>query len=88
MLERNGFPVRYYRNDDSEIEFLVETDDGVVPIEVKASTGRTRSLDVLLAEENIPYGYKLTDGNVGVAGKKITLPHYMVMFLRPASFRD
>lgn len=84
ILERNGFPVRYYRNDETEIEFLIETDDGVVPIEVKASTGRTRSLDALLSEESIPYGYKLTDGNVGVAGKKVTLPHYMVMFLRPA----
>jgi len=30
MLERNGFAVRYYRNDEREVEFIVETDDGVV----------------------------------------------------------
>ena len=85
MLERNGFPIRYYRNDDCEIEFVVETEDGVVPIEVKSSTGRTRSLDKIVADAAIPYGIKLTGGNVGVAGKRVTLPHYMAMFLRPAN---
>lgn len=32
----------------------------------------------------IPYRIKLTGGNVGVAGKRVTIPHYMAMFLRPA----
>ena len=81
VLERNGHAVRYYRNDDVEIEFVVETEDGVVPIEVKSTDGRSRSLDVLLESETIPYGIKLTGGNVGVSGKKVTLPHYMAMFL-------
>ena len=67
--------------DDVEIEFVVETEDGVVPIELKSTDGRSRSLDVLLESETIPYGIKLTGGNVGVSGKKVTLPHYMAMFL-------
>ena len=78
-----GFPVRYYRNDATEVEFIVETSDGVVPIEVKASNGSTVSLDRLLGSSDIPCGIKLTGGNVGVAGKKLTLPHYMAMFLEP-----
>ena len=53
----------------------------MVPIEVKASAGRSRSLDRLLASKSVPYGIKLTGGNVGVSRKKITLPHYMSMFL-------
>lgn len=81
MLERKGFPVRYYRNDAVEVEFVIETEDGVIPIEVKASDGATRSLDALLKGDSVPYGIKFTGGNVGVAGKKITLPHYMAMFL-------
>ena len=83
ILERNGFPIRYYRNGDREVEFLAETDDGVVPIEVKSQNGRSHSLDALLSDDAIPYGYKLVDGNLGVSGKKITLPHYMAMFLSP-----
>lgn len=85
VFERNGFPIRYYRNDDREIEFALETDDGVVPVEVKAENGRTQSLNRALLDESIEYGYKFTSGNVGVVGKKITLPHYMAMFLKPVS---
>ena len=44
----------------------------------------TLSLDKLLADPSIPFGYKLTGGNVGVVGKKVTMPHYMAMFLQPA----
>ena len=54
-----------------------------MPVEVKSSTGRTRSLDKIVADAAIPYGVKFTGGNVGVAGKRLTLPHYMAMFLRP-----
>lgn len=83
ILERNGFPIRYYKNDDKEVEFVIETEDGVVPVEVKATQGRSRSLDELLRCDDLSCGYKFTGGNVGRQGKKITLPHYMAMFLRP-----
>ena len=84
-LERNGFPLRYHSKDGGrlEMEFLIETAEGVVPVEVKAKTGATLSLDKLLADPSIPFGYNLTGGNVGVVGKKVTLPHYLAMFLRP-----
>lgn len=81
VLQRNGHKLRYYRVGENEVEFLVETSDGVVPVEVKAQTGRTLSLDKLLARPKIGFGYKLAGGNVGVRGKKVTLPHYMAMFI-------
>ena len=34
-----------------------------------------------LERPDVPYGYKFIDSNVGITGKKITLPHYMAMFL-------
>ena len=74
----------YFRKNESstfEIEFFIENEDGVVPVEVKAGKSRSRSLDNLLKRDDILYGYKLTDGNVGVAGKKITLPLYMAPFI-------
>ena len=84
VLQRTGFPLRYYRNDSEEVEFLIETDDGVVPVEVKATAGRSQSLDRLVSRPSVQFGIKLAGGNVGVTGKKITLPHYMAMFLSPA----
>lgn len=85
MLERNGFPLYYHSKDGRrlEMEFLIENEQGVIPVEVKAKTGQTLSLDKLLARPDVPFGYKFTGGNVGVSGKKVTLPHYMAMFLRP-----
>ena len=49
--------------------------------EVKAGNGSTISLNTLLAKDDIPYGYKLISGNVGVNDKKIVLPLYMAMFI-------
>ena len=60
---------------------MIERDGGIVPIEVKSSNGATISLNETLLNSNVPYGYKFIEGNVGVSGKKITLPHYMSMFL-------
>lgn len=83
MLERKGLQLYYFKNKDGsrEVEFVLERDGGIVPIEVKSSNGMTISLNEVLGKPQVPYGYKFVDGNVGVAGKKITLPHYMVMFL-------
>ena len=82
-LVRRGYALRYLqdRRIPMEVEFLLEKDGKVVPLEVKASNASTASLNRLLEREDIEFGYKFTGGNVGVAGKKITLPHYMMMFI-------
>lgn len=84
MLIKNGHDKLYFRRNEQatfEIEFLLETDDGVIPLEVKAGNSRSRSLDSMLKKDEFSYGYKLIGGNVGKAEKKITLPLYMGMFL-------
>ena len=83
ILVRKGLPLYYYKTEDGarEIEFLLERDGGLVPVEVKSSNGATVSLNEMLERKTVPYGYKFVDGNVGVCEKKITLPHYMAAFL-------
>lgn len=83
MLVKGGHQLYYYRpqNGELEIEFLLVKDAKVIPVEVKANRGSTVSLNKLLEEKTIQQGYKLTAGNIGVQGKKITLPMYMAMFL-------
>ena len=83
MLAANGVPLRYWMSEDAnrEIEFLAERNARVEPIEVKASRGSTASLDALLGHDDVERGYKLIDGNAGLAGKKITLPLYLAPFL-------
>lgn len=82
ILVKNGHKLCYYRSasGDLEMEFLLNDGAKIIPVEVKAKRGATASLDKLLMLNEIPYGYKLTAGNVGISGKKITLPLYMAMF--------
>ncbi len=82
-LVRKGLPLLYWKTLDGtrEVEFALERDGGVVPVEVKSHNGPTISLNDMLARDDVPYGFKFIDGNVGVSGKKIALPHYMAMFV-------
>ncbi len=79
ILVKRGEELYYYKKEDStlEIEFLLERNCKLVPVEVKAKKGSTRSLNELLKMEQIEKGYKLTAQNTGVVDKKITLPLYM-----------
>ncbi len=84
ILVKNGHrDLFYYDNQSSgrEIEFMIEGENGIIPIEVKAGNNRSRSLDKILEDDNIKLGYKLVSGNIGVTGKKVTIPLYMAMFL-------
>ena len=73
----------FYRNEPGtvEIEFLIEKAFGVLPIEVKAGRNGTRSLNTILKNEDIKYGLKLADQNIGISEKKITMPLYMAIFI-------
>lgn len=83
MLVKAGRDLHYWMNDKGniEIEFLLEKEASVVPVEVKARRGATASLNKLLEQDDMKYGYKLSAGNIGVSGKKITLPLYMALYL-------
>ena len=83
ILSKSGHKPSYYRNSDGsmEIEFLITVDTKVIPIEVKANNNSTISLNRLLEKDDIPCGYKLISGNIGVNDKKIVLPLYMAMFI-------
>ena len=64
-----------------EIEFFIERSGAVIPIEVKAGNRATPSLNQYIARYKPPFAYKLTNTQNGMVDEKITLPHYMVMFI-------
>ena len=64
-----------------EIEFLIDRDAEVIPIEVKSKNGATLSLNTFMKDYSPSIAYKLINDNVGVAENKITLPLYMAMFI-------
>ncbi len=81
-LIKNGYSLHYYKPDDnSELEFIIEKDSEVIPIEVKAGNTATKSLNSFIENFSPSIAYKLVSGNVGEADSKITLPHYLTMFI-------
>lgn len=81
ILMKSRHSLHYYQNKNLEIEFLIEQNTKVIPVDVKAENNRSQSMDQLLKNENIPYGYKFVNGNCGINGKKITLPLYLAMYV-------
>lgn len=81
-LIQNGYTLHYYKPDDnSELEFIIEKDGEVIPVEVKAGNTVTISLDRFIKAYRPPVAYKIAGGNVGLNDTKYTLPHYMSMFI-------
>ena len=81
-LMKKGYALHYFKSgDSSELEFIIEKNGEVVPIEVKAGNASTKSLDSFVKEFEPSVAIKLVDGNVGRVEKKLTLPHYFAMFL-------
>ncbi|MGN0682242.1 MAG: ATP-binding protein [Oscillospiraceae bacterium] len=81
-LVKNSYSLHYYKpNDNSELEFVIERNGEVVPIEVKAGNTATKSLNQFIEDFSPSVAFKLISGNIGEREKKITLPHYLTMFI-------
>ena len=86
-LLTHGITPYYYNNKKrGEIDFVVNIDGEVVPVEVKSGKDYQRhsALNNLMADS--PYDLAealiLCNGNVEVVGKLMYMPVYMVMYLR------
>lgn len=77
----------YYFNNkkQGELDFVIEQDGSVIPIEVKSGKSYERHNALKNVLENPLYSihesYVLCNGNLSVDNKRIYLPIYMVMFL-------
>lgn len=83
LLLKKSYPLYFYKNETTktELDFLIQREGEIVPIEVKSGNSRATSLKRLIERKELSGGYKLIDGNVGKAeGDIVTLPIYMVMF--------
>lgn len=85
VLVKKNLQLYFYKNDTNkrEIEFVILKDGNVIPIEVKGGKKSVVSLNGFMKEhEDIPFAYKLMDGNIGVSDHRvISLPLYMSMFI-------
>lgn len=85
-LRAHGFDLRYFNSKRyGELDFVVQRDAKVVPLEVKSGNDwhRHRALDNVLAVDEWPFeeAFVLCKGNVEKDGRVTYLPLYMTMFL-------
>ncbi len=78
----------YFKRKDStlEEEFILRTIKNIVPLEVKTSNSKSKSLNELIKNNDkyplVKYGIKLTNTNIGFNGTVITFPHFCAFLVR------
>ena len=91
-LVKSGCKLYYYKRENSTLEedFFLRTRDSLVPVEVKASNNKSKSLSTLIGSEKYPdirFGIKLINGNIGFVNNIYSFPHFCA-FLLKAFLRD
>jgi len=86
-LTKSGYSLYYYKREDSTLEedFFIRSAEHLIPIEVKAKSGRAKSLRTLIDSDKYPdiqYGIKLSYNNVGYADKIFTFPYFCAFLLK------
>ena len=86
-LVKSGCALFYYKKENSTLEedFFVRDRTSLIPVEVKATNHHAKSLATLVGSrryEDIRYGIKLCNGNIGVADGVYTFPYYCTFLLR------
>jgi len=86
-LKKQGYELYFYRNEKSTIEmdFFIRDRKSLIPVEVKAIDGPTKSLNNLIDKEkyeDIKYGIKFGYRNIGFNGKFYTFPYFLAFMLK------
>lgn len=89
MLAKQGYDLYYYRSESPslEMDFFVRDAQSLIPVEVKAKDNATVSLNRLISSDkekydDIQYGIKLCNKNIGFNGKFYTFPYFLTFLLR------
>jgi hypothetical protein len=86
-LKAHGFDLYYFNSKkQGELDFLVEHQGSVLPIEIKSGKDYTKHAALSNVMSNpdyaIPKAYVFHNGNVSTAEKVIYYPIYMLMFVQ------
>lgn len=79
-LKAKGISLYYWaKNQVAEIDFLIDTSQGVIPIEVKANENKkSRSLNYFMERNKTKLAYRISANNFGLANNIKSIPLYAV----------
>ena len=86
-LVKSGLNLYYYKRENSTLEedFFVRTANDLIPVEVKATNGRSKSLRALIdgdRYQDIKYGIKFANTNIGFCNDIYTFPYFCAFLLK------
>ena len=86
-LAKSGYNLYYYKRSDSSLEqdFFVRTAKSLIPIEVKATRGTSKSMRTLIrgkSYSDIHYGIKFAGGNIGYSEDIYAFPYFCAFLLK------
>ena len=84
QLNMNFENIYYWKNNNTaEVDFIIQNNDGLIPIEVKAGDSvKSKSLNMYMKQYKPEYGIRLCTKNFGFANGIKTIPLYAVFLIR------
>ena len=84
QLNMNFENIYYWKNNNTaEVDFIVQNNDGLIPIEVKAGDSvKSKSLNMYMKQYKPEYGIRLCTKNFGFANGIKTIPLYAVFLIK------
>ena len=86
MLYKRGYDKLYFykhEKSSSEVEFVIQKNDEIIPIEIKAGKKQANLLKNIIEENKmLKVGYKMASVNIGQSINGIvSMPMFMLMFM-------
>ncbi len=86
-MKKSGLELYYYTNKNRtlELDFILRHKNNIVPIEVKSSNNKSKSLNLAISSnkyKEIKYGIKLAKKNIGFDGKIYTFPYFLAFMIK------
>lgn len=84
QLNMNFENIYYWKNNNTaEVDFIIQNNDGLIPIEVKAGDSvKSKSLNMYIKQYKPEYGIRLCTKNFGFANGIKTIPLYAVFLIK------
>ncbi len=71
-----------YNDNSKEVDFLIESNGNLIPIEVKAAKNtKSKSLNVFMESNDIKLAYRISEKNFGLQNNIKSIPHYATFLI-------
>ena len=82
-FKSNNLELYYYKRNASEVDFIVQLEDEIIPVEVKTSNNtRSRSLNMYIDRHKPPYAIRISTKNFGLSNGIKSVPLYSVFCIK------